>query len=181
MRLNNSREKRQIVGRASARNIGLKPDLQIGFATLLLLVSLSLNAAQVDEAKLESETRELSRELRCLVCQGESVWDSNSPLAGQMRDMVRERLRSGESPQQIKTYLQSRYGDFVLMAPPKHGLNWLLWVGPFVLLAVGGFLLRLAVLRWRKRGTAVPVPASHDLSAAQKEKIEAELAKMGDD
>lgn len=147
----------------------------------LLLASLSLHAAQVDEEKLESETRELSRELRCLVCQGESVWDSNSPLAGQMRDMVRERLRGGESPQQIKTYLQSRYGDFVLMAPPRHGLNWLLWVGPFVLLAVGGFLLRLAVLRWRKRGEAAPMPARHDLSAAQKEKIEAELAKMGDD
>lgn len=154
---------------------------QVVLATLLLLCALSTHAAQVDEEKLESETRELSRELRCLVCQGESVWDSNSPLAGQMRDMVRERLRGGESPQQIKTYLQSRYGDFILMAPPRHGLNWLLWLGPFVLLAVGGFLLRLAVMRWRKRGDAAPAPARNDLSAAQKEKIEAELAKLGDD
>ncbi|MDP2786390.1 MAG: cytochrome c-type biogenesis protein CcmH [Sulfurimicrobium sp.] len=155
--------------------------LGMGVAALFLLVGLSAHAAQVTEEKLESETRDLSRELRCLVCQGESVWDSNSPLAGQMRDLVRERLRGGESPQQIKTYLQSRYGDFVLMAPPKHGLNWLLWLGPFVLLAVGGFLLRLAVMRWRKRGGAAPVPASHELSAAQREKIEAELAKLGDD
>jgi cytochrome c-type biogenesis protein CcmH len=88
----------------------------------------------VEEADLESKTRDLSRELRCLVCQGENVWDSNSPLAGQMRDLVRERLRQGESPQQISTYLESRYGDFVLMKPPKHGLNWLLWLGPFALL-----------------------------------------------
>lgn len=155
--------------------------MKIAVITCVLLGALSVHAAQVDEEMLESETRELSRELRCLVCQGESVWDSNSPLAGQMRDMVRERLRSGESPQQIKTYLQSRYGDFVLMAPPRHGLNWLLWLGPFVLLVLGGFLLRLAVIRWRKRGEAVPAPARHDLSAAQKEKIEAELAKLGDD
>lgn len=155
--------------------------MKIAVMTCVLLGALSAPAAQVDEETLESETRELSRGLRCLVCQGESVWDSNSPLAGQMRDMVRERLRNGESPQQIKTYLQSRYGDFVLMAPPRHGLNWLLWAGPFVLLALGGFLLRLAVMRWRKRAELAPAPASHDLSAAQKERIEAELAKLGDD
>lgn len=155
--------------------------LGMGMAALFLLVSLPLHAAEVDEAKLESQTRDLSRELRCLVCQGESVWDSNSPLAGQMRDLVRDRLRSGESPQQIKTYLQSRYGDFVLMAPPKRGLNWLLWLGPFVLLVVGGLLLRAAVLRWNKRGGVGPAPASHEVSAAQKKKIEAELAKLGDD
>lgn len=148
---------------------------------VLLLCSLGIQAAQVDEEKLESETRDLSRELRCLVCQGENIWDSKSPLAKQMRDLVRDRLRAGESPRQIKTYLQSRYGDFVLMAPPKHGLNWLLWLGPFALLALGGILLRLAVMRWRRRGEAAPAAPNHDLTAAQKEKIEAELAKLGDD
>lgn len=149
--------------------------------TLLLLGSLSVHAARVDEDKLESETRDLSRELRCLVCQGENVWDSNSPLAGQMRDLVRDRLRAGESPGQIKTYLHSRYGDFVLMAPPRQGINWLLWAGPFVLLLAGGFLLRRAVVRWRKREGGSPAPAPAAISAAQREKIEAELARLEDE
>lgn len=147
-------------------------------AVLLLLFGLSVQAAQVEEEELESKTRDLSRQLRCLVCQGENVWESNSPLAGQMRNHVRDRLQAGESPEQIKAYLESRYGDFVLMEPPKHGLNWLLWLGPLVLLIAGALLLRRSLTRWRK-------PASSGKSAAlseeQKRKIEAELARLEDE
>ncbi|MDP2829597.1 MAG: cytochrome c-type biogenesis protein CcmH [Sulfuricellaceae bacterium] len=147
----------------------------------LLLFTLTAQAAQIEETELESKTRDLSRELRCLVCQGENVWDSNSPLAGQMRDLVRERLRQGESPQQIASYLESRYGDFVLMKPPKHGLNWLLWLGPFALLLSGAFLLKRAISRWRRPEPA-PIPdISPNISESQKRKIEVELAKLEDE
>lgn len=155
--------------------VGVRPGAA-SLVALSLLLSLSLQAAQVEEAELESQTRDLARQLRCLVCQGENVWESNSPLAGQMRDLVRDRLQAGESPQQIKTYLESRYGDFVLMEPPKHGLNWLLWLGPFVLLAAGALLLKRTLTRWRKPPAAVMPP----LSDEQKRRIEAELAELED-
>jgi cytochrome c-type biogenesis protein CcmH len=147
-------------------------------AVLLLLLGLSVQAAQVEEDELESKTRDLSRQLRCLVCQGENVWESNSPLAGQMRDHVRDRLQAGESPEQIKTYLESRYGDFVLMEPPKHGLNWLLWLGPLVLLIAGALLLKRSLTRWRKPVASVKGAA---LSEEQKRKIEAELSRLEDE
>ncbi|HEY0721505.1 MAG TPA: cytochrome c-type biogenesis protein [Gammaproteobacteria bacterium] len=145
---------------------------------LLMLFNLSVLAAQVEEDELEAKTRDLSRQLRCLVCQGENVWESHSDLARQMRDHVRDHLKAGESPEQIKAYLESRYGDFVLMEPPKHGLNWLLWLGPFALLITGGVLLRRQLNQWRKpaikREGAV-------LSEEQKIKIEAELARLEDE
>lgn len=147
-------------------------------ALLLLLLGLSVQAAQVEEDELEAKTRELSRQLRCLVCQGESVWESHSTLAGQMRDHVREHLRSGESPEQIKAYLESRYGDFVLMEPPKHGLNWLLWLGPFALLITGALLLRRQLSHWRK---PFATAGSTALSDEQKNKIEAELGRLEDE
>lgn len=145
---------------------------------LLLLCSLSLQAAQIEEDALESQTRDLSKQLRCLVCQGENVWESNSPLAGQMRDHVRDRLRAGESPQQIKVYLESRYGDFILMEPPKHGFNWLLWLAPFVLLGSGVLLLRHQLRRWGKPAAATQTTA---LSEEQKRRIETELARLEDE
>ena len=156
----------------------LRGKVGMGVILLSLLLSLSVQAAQVVEDDLESKTRDLARQLRCLVCQGENVWESNSPLAGQMRDHVRDRLKAGESPEQIKTYLESRYGDFVLMEPPKHGLNWLLWLGPFALLAVGAALLKRALGRWRKPAAK---PESAAVSDEQKRKIEAELARLEDE
>ncbi len=147
-------------------------------ALLCLLFALSVQAVQVDEDELEAKTRELSRQLRCLVCQGENVWESHSTLAGQMRDHVRDHLKAGESPEQIKAYLESRYGDFVLMEPPKHGLNWLLWLGPFALLITGALLLRRQLASWRKPVASAGTTA---LSEEQKHKIEAELARLEDE
>ena len=147
-------------------------------ALLSLLFALSVQAAQVEEDELESRTRDLSRQLRCLVCQGENIWESHSTLAGQMRDHVRDRLKAGESPEQIKAYLESRYGDFVLMEPPKHGLNWLLWFGPFALLIAGALLLRRQLAGWRR---PVAKAGSSSLSEEQKNRIEAELARLEDE
>ena len=81
-----------------------------------------------------------AKTLRCTVCQTENIWESGAPLAQQMRGVVRERLKLGHSPEDIKEYFLSRYGDYIMMQPPKHGVNWLLWVGPFILLLGGGLL-----------------------------------------
>lgn len=153
-------------------------------AFLFCLAALTAQAApsgQVDETELTVKTRELSKQLRCLVCQGENIWESNSTLAQQMRGAVRERLQAGESPEQIKDYLQSRYGDFVLMSPPKRGANWVLWLSPFVLLLIGGFLLNRTLRRWKAQTLAGKPTAPAQVSEAQRQKIEAELAKLGDD
>lgn len=147
-------------------------------AVLLLFLNLSVQAAQVEEDELEAKTRDLSRQLRCLVCQGENVWESHSDLAKQMRDHVHDHLKAGESPEQIKAYLESRYGDFVLMEPPKHGLNWLLWLGPFALLITGALVLRRQLVQWRKPAVKTEGAA---LSEEQRKKIEAALARLEDE
>ena len=111
-------------------------------------------AVQPDEiladGALEQRARHLSRELRCMVCQNQSIDDSDAPLARDLRLLVRERLKSGDSDQQVLDFLTVRYGDFVLLNPP---LNWrtaLLWALPTGLLVFGG--LGLLMMAWRQRG-----------------------------
>ncbi len=97
---------------------------------------------------LEARARVISRDLRCVVCQGQSIDDSNAELAADLRRLVRERLQAGDSDAAVLAYIQSRYGDYVLMSPPVTGRTYLLWVGP---LAV--FLLGAATVFFRVRGT----------------------------
>ncbi|WP_207462720.1 cytochrome c-type biogenesis protein [Azospirillum sp. SYSU D00513] len=86
---------------------------------------------------LESRAREISKELRCLVCQNQSIDDSNAPLARDLRVLVRERLQAGDSDAGVLSYVTDRYGDYVLLRPPFKAATLLLWVGPFALLALG--------------------------------------------
>ena len=86
---------------------------------------------------LESRAREISKELRCLVCQNQSIDDSNAPLARDLRVLVRERLQAGDSDAGVLSYVIDRYGDYVLLRPPFKAATLLLWVGPFALLALG--------------------------------------------
>jgi cytochrome c-type biogenesis protein CcmH len=88
--------------------------------------------------------------LRCLVCQNQTLADSNAPLAEDLRREVRELAQSGKSDAEIKQYLVARYGDFVLYRPPIQRNTWLLWIGPFVLL-IGGALLWFAIVHRRRR------------------------------
>jgi cytochrome c-type biogenesis protein CcmH len=150
-------------------------------AAVFCLSAAATQAAQVEEALIDAQTREISKGLRCLVCQGENVWESNSTLAQQMRGVVRERLEAGENPEQIRAYLQGRYGDFVLMEPPKRGLHWVLWLTPLALLLVGALLLRRTLLRWRDQSAAGPASGSGRLTEAERRRIETELARLGDD
>jgi len=93
------------------------------------------------DAALEARAREISKELRCVVCQNQSIDDSNAPLAHDMRVLVRERIIAGDDDDDVKAYLVNRYGDFVLLKPRMKGDTIILWFGPLLLLgaAAGGF------------------------------------------
>jgi cytochrome c-type biogenesis protein CcmH len=119
---------------------------------LLLTIALSLLAftATAKEAVplaedpvVEQRLIAISEEMRCLVCQNESLAGSRADLAQDLRRELRELIRSGKSDEEIKTFMVSRYGDFVLYRPPVKPTTWLLWVGPFVLMlgAIAGFVI----------------------------------------
>jgi cytochrome c-type biogenesis protein CcmH len=108
---------------------------------------------------LDERVREVASELRCVVCQNLSVADSPSDLAKEMRNLVGELLQQGKTPEEIKAYFQSRYGDFVLLEPPKRGFNLLVWGLPFAALLVGVYSVYLVAKRWTVRGRqAAPPP-----------------------
>ena len=108
----------------------------------------------------EARARELSREIRCQVCQNQSVDDSNAPLAADLRKLVRERIVAGDSDAQIFEFLVGRYGDNVLMRPPVRPSTWPLWFGPAAILLVAAIML--ALLMRRRRAAAGPAPLAED-------------------
>ena len=122
---------------------------------LLVLAFLSFSAGSslavqpdevLDNAELEARARSISTDIRCLVCQNQSIDDSNAPLARDLRLLVRERLVAGDSDAEVVNYLVDRYGEFVLLQP-RFGLHTLvLWLGPFAILALAAF----AALKWRR-------------------------------
>ena len=95
---------------------------------------------QLPDPKQEAKAKALMNELRCLVCQGQSIADSNAELAGDMRHLVRSRIAAGEGPQTIRSWLIDRYGNWVSYRPPAKPIAWPLWAAPFLLLALGGML-----------------------------------------
>jgi len=99
---------------------------------------------------LEAKLWEIAVELRCLVCQNQTIADSNADLAVDLRNQVREMLRQGKSNREIIDYMTARYGDFVLYRPPVKGTTWLLWFGPAVFL-LGGVTILFLVLRRRSK------------------------------
>jgi len=118
------------------------------FTVLLLAVSLLFAAQPVD---LEEQVRRIAAELRCPVCQNLSVADSPSELAQQMRGVVLEQLKEGKSPEQIKAYFVSKYGEWVLLAPQPKGFNLLIWLLPFVAVTAGIVLVAFVVRRWARK------------------------------
>jgi cytochrome c-type biogenesis protein CcmH len=99
---------------------------------------------------LDARVQAVASQLRCPVCQGESVADAPAQLASDMRAIIRQRLQAGETPDQIKAYFVSKYGQWVLLAPPRSGIGGLVWFGPLALGGVGFLLLAALVLRWRR-------------------------------
>jgi cytochrome c-type biogenesis protein CcmH len=101
---------------------------------------------------LEARARDLQRQLRCLVCQGESIDESGSPFAADVRHLVRQQIAQGMSDRQIEDFLVARYGDFILMKPPLQSDTWLLWLAPFLVLAAGGAVAWVTVKKAAARG-----------------------------
>ncbi len=110
---------------------------------------------QLDDPVLEARARDLSKGLRCLVCRNESIDESSSELAEELRVLVRERLVMGETDAQVLDYLVARYGEYVLLEPTKGGANLILWIAPLGLLLLGGAVAGVAVTRQRAAGGAL--------------------------
>lgn len=115
-------------------------------AVPLLFLALSARAVtgpdeMLADPELEARARALGKELRCLVCQNQSIDDSDAPLARDLRRIVREQLVAGASEAEIKRFLVERYGEFVLLKPPVSPATWLLWAGPFLMAAAGAALV----------------------------------------
>ncbi len=125
-------------------------------ALVFLAVAFTVTTAipqALTDIEFEGRLKRLESELRCLVCQNQTLADSNAPLAEDLRREVRSLATSGKSDAEIKQYLVARYGDFVLYNPPLQRNTWLLWIGPFGLL-LGGGIVWYAILR-RRKGAAV--------------------------
>jgi cytochrome c-type biogenesis protein CcmH len=115
----------------------------------LAALALVAGLAHAADPALEKRVQALSHELRCLVCQNQTLADSNAPLAVDLRNQVREQLAAGASEQQVIDFMVARYGDFVLYRPPFKASTLALWLGPFALLALGAFLAWRRVARRR--------------------------------
>ncbi len=102
---------------------------------------------QLPDAHQEAQAKVLMEELRCLVCQGQSIADSDAELAGDMRDLVRRRIAAGEEPGEIRTWLVERYGSWVSYRPSAAPVTWPLWLAPTLLLGAGAVLLRKRIAR----------------------------------
>jgi cytochrome c-type biogenesis protein CcmH len=138
--------------------------------TLALLLALLcaapalavLPSERLDDPALEARAREISRELRCQVCQNQSVDDSNAPLAADLRRLVRERIKAGDSDPQVYDYVTKRYGDYVLLRPPLRTDTLILWFGPAAVLLIAGVALLFAIRRRRAAPVTSPLAADEE-------------------
>ena len=154
---------------------GLAAGLIAGIAVLTF--SSTSFAVRPDEMLsdpvLEARAEAISRDIRCVVCQGESIEDSNADIAHELRVIVREQLKAGATDDQVQEYLVARYGDFVLLKPPFKTKTALIWTGPFLLLLAGGIGI---YLHYRRAARAEALP----LNAAEQARLEDFLKSDGD-
>ena len=141
---------------------------------LALLGASPLHAVQVDEILpdqgLEARARAISHELRCMVCQNQSIDDSEAPLARDLRLLVRERLKAGDSDTQVVDFMVARYGEFVLLKPRVNWHTAILWGAPLAILITGLFAIGFSVLR---RSARPPLPEVAKLSETERLKLSA--------
>ncbi|MGB8277748.1 MAG: cytochrome c-type biogenesis protein [Methylovirgula sp.] len=144
----------------------------IFFLALMPSLSFAVEPGEMlKDPKLEARARALSGELRCLVCQNESIDESRAELAHDIRMLVRQRIMAGESDKQILDFLVSRYGDFILLKPPLKPETMLLWGTPILLLICGGGAILLSLRR------RVPAQKPVSLSAGEEKKLAALVGK----
>jgi cytochrome c-type biogenesis protein CcmH len=151
--------------------------MMVGFVALVLLAAPAAYAVQPDEIMSdpvkEARARDLSRELRCMVCQNQSIDDSDAPLARDLRILVRERLKAGDDDRQVLDFLTARYGEFVLLKPRVSWRTAALWGTPAVLLVLGGLGL---VVFLRRRAAAAAAP---ELTPAEGRRVDDILRQEG--
>ena len=163
----------------------LRPAVSLGLRVVVIVAGLGVLALggarpvagvqpgeMLDDPVLEARARDISAILRCLVCRNESIDESEADLARDLRLLVRERLRRGESNDQVIAYIRARYGDYVLLDPPVTMATALLWVGPGLLFAV---VFWAGWRRWRGSGESLPI-----LDAAHKPRVAALLDEKTD-
>lgn len=141
---------------------------------LCILLAAPVFAADVQEAEIDRQVQAIAKDLRCTVCQNQSIAESEADLAKDMRQIIREQLIAGKSRPEIVDYFVARYGDYVLMKPPTRGPGLFIWVGPLVVLLV----LAATAFVYLRRRTRVPPPPPPTLSpedAARVRKIKQEM------
>ena len=152
------------------------------FLSVIMLASLPLFAVakeaqpSSDDPALDERMMNLSRELRCLVCQNETLADSRADLAEDLRSQIREQMKAGKSDKEIVAYLTARYGKFILYNPPIDPTTYLLWFGPFVLLLAGLFVLFRYVKQ--RRELIIDQPLSADERSRAETLLKADQGKM---
>lgn len=174
------------------RELGRRPvvagfSIKNGFAffifvmlTLSFSPTLAVEPSEVlDDPALEGRAREVSKDLRCVVCQNQSIDDSNAELARDMRILVRERLVAGDSNQQVKDYMVSRYGDFVLLDPPFKSSTYVLWFGPALIVGIGILVLFLYYRRRQGPVADVANPKQAALSDEERKRLDALMKDEG--
>lgn len=144
--------------------------LRAALNLLVATVALLAATAQAQEVQLQSRVFEIAGQLRCPVCVSESVADSSAPLAQQMRQLIQQQLEEGRSEAEIFSYFRSRYGDWIMLDPPKRGVHLLVWLLPVAAVLVGVTGLTFAVRRWLARSKEEPQVDEEDL-----ERVRAEL------
>lgn len=132
---------------------------------LVLLFLLSGAGTFAQQADIDKRVHAVATELRCLVCQNQTLAESNAPLAIDMRNQIREQMKAGASDRDVVEFLVARYGDFVLYRPPLKASTVALWAGPFVILALGAWVL---VRRLRRRPAAEPELSEAERARAAK-------------
>ncbi len=152
--------RRAIDWRATLR----KPSFLMGIVALLALATvwgvLLFRAAQ--PPTLDERVHDVASQIQCPVCNGESVADSPSALAAQMRGVIRQKLEQGESEQQVIQYFEARYGDTILESPPVSGFTTLIWLPPVLMLLVGGYLIFVVGNEWSAAGKSVVTTSGDD-------------------
>ncbi|MEO5378450.1 MAG: cytochrome c-type biogenesis protein CcmH [Magnetococcus sp. DMHC-6] len=156
------------------------------FRTLFFFLALSLSmtnglAVERQEDPTEAKVRHIAQGLRCAVCQNQSVYESNSDLAKDMLEVIRDQVKAGVEESKIRDYFYRRYGDYIYMEPIKSGSNWVLWAGPFFGLLLGGWALTRRIRSWQSTTEAMK-PSVDGLNstetAAMQERIRKELERV---
>ena len=142
-----------------------------GFQCVTLLASAFETDASLEDMVLEERARELAKEVRCLVCQNQSIFDSDADLAKDLRILVRERVAAGDSDARVKAFLVERYGDFILLKPPIKLQTYLLWFGPFLIT----LLAAIFIIRWL-RSVSSQHSVAKEFSTAERARIESLIA-----